>query len=378
MNIEKNILNVLQSNRCTGCTACVSACPMNALHVVHDKYGFLKPELDRSICINCGKCSSVCPVMCLPEQIEPCGYFYGWTKKKEVRSQSTSGGMFWELAQNMISQKGTVYGAVLDLESRTVRHMSTKQVPIERMMSSKYVQSDLSNCFEEVEGRLQNGEKVLFVGTPCQIYALKSRKLDKPDNLITVDFICHGVPSPQLFKDYLNVIGKNITAYSFRNKKVRGWSHPFISYKKGHISRFKIKSLDAYSVFFSENGLNPGCTECPFRNTHYSDFTIGDFWGYASHVADKQEIKQGISLCIINNEKGLRYFQEIKNKCELAPLQPKDIAYTYNNVKRRSIQGAIDFYDYYIENGYKNAVKRYANQSILTLIIERIHKKLAP
>ena len=218
-----NITDSLKKERCSGCLSCIDACPTNALYASKDYYGFVIPEIDKKKCINCGKCILACPYN---NKISTnyLGKTYAvLNKKNDIIKKSSSGGVFFSLAKKIIEQNGYVIGATMDRDFQ-VKHICIDSVEdIRKLQKSKYIQSDTNGIYRLVKKKLTSGKKVLFTGTPCQVYGLKSYLNDKNyDNLICMDVVCHGVPNQDFFNDYIKYLSKKegqIEDYEFRTKK---------------------------------------------------------------------------------------------------------------------------------------------------------------
>lgn len=277
--------------------------------------GFDYPVVDRTACIGCGACEKVCPVLCVPKGIDGTRAFGITVKNEEILQSSSSGGVFSLLAEAIIKDNGSVFGVETD-ENLRVQHTEAKSNDeLQRLRGSKYVQSDIKSNYRLVRKLLDNGKKVLFSGTPCQIAGLTTYlKRDYP-NLIKQDVICHGVPSPGAFEKYIVGLekntGKHIVAAYFRDKSI-SW----------HNSGLKIVFNDGSTVFESANSnpylkafiqnysLRDCCYDCRFKgNNHVSDITLADFWG-VQKVDPSIMDKRGVSLVLIHTEKGMKLFSE--------------------------------------------------------------------
>lgn len=305
------MIRITDNTACTGCTACVSACPVQCIVMRRDREGFDYPVANPDLCIGCGKCEAVCPVLNPLEPVQPIAAYAA--KVPEYVSGSSSGGVFPYLAANVIGEGGVVFGAVLN-DDLTVGHSEAEtKAEIERMRGSKYVQSDLYSVFEDARTYLDEGRKVLFSGTPCQIAGLNSWLGRKYGNLLTVEVACHGVPGPGVWGKYVEALGKRfkgkINDVSFKDKS-RSWMHYDFTVvnESGKFARPYMD--DPYMALFVQNMiLRPSCYSCTARGGRSGcDITLADMWTVSRLVKDMDDDK-GTSLVVANTCKGLEALQ---------------------------------------------------------------------
>lgn len=197
------MISIKDKKACCGCGACVQRCPKQCITLHEDSEGFLYPVADASVCINCGLCEKVCPVINQHTAHEPLQTFAAKNPNEAVRAASSSGGVFTMLAERVIKSGGVVFGAAFDQQWKVVHTCATTIGGLQKFRGSKYLQSQTNNTFKEAEAYLKQGRQVLYSGTPCQVAGLKRYLRKDYDNLLTLDFICHGVPSPGVFRTYL-------------------------------------------------------------------------------------------------------------------------------------------------------------------------------
>lgn len=312
---EKKHIVISDKVRCSGCTACYSACPSKCICMKADSEGFLYPEIDESMCINCGKCLNVCPYekagFTFKDDKEELGRCYAaYYNDEAIRYRSSSGGMFRAFADKVIEKGGVVFGAVFDKDF-TVKHTYAETLEdLVPMMGSKYLQSRVQGVFPLVRQFLDNKRLVLFTGCGCQIAGLKAFLGKDYPNLLTIDLICHGVDSPKIWREYLKALfpGEEVISVSFRDKST-GQDNSSI-YIKGKKSEFKIRGKKA--IYFKSwwFGLfaRPSCSACPFKNDNRtSDITISDCWGYKK-IAPELYDDKGLSSVVIHSKKGKEFF----------------------------------------------------------------------
>ena len=297
------MIKITDKSLCCGCTACMSACPAQCIVMRRDREGFDYPFVNSpDLCIGCGKCEKVCPVLNPAEAAEP-------LEARAVRSEqyvtdSSSGGVFPALAEQIIADGGVVIGAVLN-DDMTVGHAEAYDMPgVEKMRGSKYVQSDLYASYEDVRYWLSEGRKVMFSGTPCQVAGLH-KYLGKPyDDLVTVDVLCHGVPSPGLWEKYVKALekkhGARMENVRFKDKTA-SWRHYAFTTSLGSCPYMD----DPYmALFVQDMSLRPSCYKCAARGGRSgSDLTLSDLWS-VQHCAPEMSDDRGVSGVYVNSEKG--------------------------------------------------------------------------
>ena len=321
-------MNICKKNECTGCSACLNTCMHDAIRLIESEEGFLYPEIDESKCVDCKLCVKTCPVNCATDANSYKAVYAALDKSDEDRAKSTSGGIFALLAKHIIKQGGYVYGAALD-NDLVVRHVETHTFEcLDRLRNSKYVQSEIGYCYRQAKQRLSNGYQVLFSGTPCQIAGLRNYlKKDYP-NLLTIDILCHGVPSPGMFRKYIKseeeIANSKMTNMLFRSKVV-GWKKIFSMrmFENGMIANWG----DTFVPGFLKNYyLRDSCYSCVYATENrQGDITLGDYWGYKETPPEYiEDDDKGISLVIINSEKGQNAFRGIRREIALAKRTMED------------------------------------------------------
>ena len=298
--------------------ACMNICNNNAISSKQDEKGFYVPFIDDDKCIDCGQCTKICPVVNgVSYNLKKDSVVAAWAKDADIRKNSSSGGVFPVLAQHIIKQGGTVYGVALD-EAITVRHIDCEnKKQLDKLRGSKYVQSDTGYIYRDVKKRLSGGEKVLFSGTSCQIAGLNSYLKVSYDNLYTVDVLCHGVPSPLYFSDYIEYIqkkeGKPVKQVFFRYKNPTWASFSIRIIFQDCTEYTKSSYDDPYLCAFLKNYITRECCrECSYACVQrVSDITIADFWGYVSAKRSQKDTDEGISLVIVSSEKGQRLLDSV-------------------------------------------------------------------
>ena len=317
------MIEIRHNGDCCGCEACVQVCPKNCIDFSSDAQGFLYPEVNKESCIDCGLCEKVCPVINKTNQSKnnPSTLYAVKSHDDAVRKQSSSGGFFSLLADYVLTKGGVVYGAAFD-DAFNVYHSRVDDISdLHKLRGSKYVQSRIGKTFRECKDDLKAGKLVLFTGTPCQISALGHFLHKDYDNLIKVEVVCHGVPSPMVYQQYLketiikDVEDRTITKVNFRTK-LGSWKKYFFTVEyndRGEICEYKECVTDSLYMkgFLSDLYIRPSCFECPAKNfTSGADFTIADFWGQEYTFPEFDDDK-GVSAVFVNTDKAQTVFSQI-------------------------------------------------------------------
>ncbi len=312
---------------CCGCGACENVCPKNAISMKEDEYGFIFPVIDDKLCVNCRMCRNVCAFQNITENNSPLKTWVAVSKNKEGLKKSASGGVFYTLANAVIKENGCAAGAAFDDKFELSHIIAYDEKTLEKLQGSKYTQSSTGYVFREIKKQLLEGKKVLFCGTPCQVAGLRSFLEKKYDRLITIDLICHGIPSNKMFKDYIHYFETEksikVDQFMFRDKKI-GWG------KNGSViansgKRYRLfESAQSYFFLFANSMImRSNCYSCKYACSHRpGDLTIGDFWGIQREhpeLLKNEKINEakGISVIIANTEKGTRFIQEHRDLFDL-------------------------------------------------------------
>ena len=299
--------------QCSGCTACKAACPKQAITMVADHEGFLRPQIDAEKCVQCHACERACPVLHPTEPNASPTCYAARTKDETLRIVSSSGGIFTELARPILAKGGVVFGCVWEKPALVAIHAKAEtEDELAAMRGSKYVQSDLRDTYREVKAELQKGRAVLFSGTPCQIAGLNKYLGKSYDNLLTVEIICHGVPSPLVFEKYKQELGLPITV-NFKDK-AESWHNPTFSWtsSNGETSREKLYA-NAYALaFLRDLCLRPSCYDCQAKGGRSgADITIADFWGIEK-VCPELDDDRGTSAVLLHTPKGHQMWEALQ------------------------------------------------------------------
>lgn len=316
-----------------GCHACYNVCPKNAIEMHEDKEGFRYPKINDEKCIKCGLCEKVCPMINIAKNsnFEPPKVYAAWSKSQDIRLDSTSGGIFSELANQILDEGGYICGAIYNKEWKVEHILTNDKEELENIRSSKYLQSNINDVYRQIKEKLEEKVKVLFCGSPCQVAGLNNYLNRDYENLYTCDFICRGMNSPKIFTMYIHNLEEKYKAkvkkVKFKNK-IHGW-HNFstrIDFENGkvyignrYIDSFMVGYLK-YTAF-----MRPACYECRFKGfPRKGDITLADFWGIEK-INKKLDNDMGTSMVLINSNKGQELFKKIKNNIMFENIESQDV-----------------------------------------------------
>ena len=360
------MIKITDKNQCCGCTACANVCAHEAITMEPDALGFLYPKVDESKCVDCGLCDKVCAFNDNYDKSLnlPSPDVYGARHKDmDEVMKSRSGATFVAISDYILDNGEVVYGVGYKDHFRVAHKRATTRIERDEFRGSKYVQSDLTGIFKQVKEDLKNGLTVLFSGTGCQCAGLNAyigKKLR--ENLILVDIVCHSVPGPYLWSDYLNYLEYkhkgSIVSFNFRNKKKYGW--------RSHIETYVLDNGKEYSskvftnLFASCLVLRPSCSKCHFCNTtRPSDITLADFWDRGHNFPDINKDNKGESLLLINTEKGRAMFDVIKDKLDYFQTTTDKVMQTHLREPSKIHPQAKQFADYYEKYGFEQTMKHF-------------------
>lgn len=383
------MLELAGKSQCTGCTACASVCPQQCIRMVEDVEGFTYPKIvNVASCISCGACERVCPVLSQKEEKESLTRaFAALSKNDPIRMESSSGGVFSELSKIVLKSGGIIYGASYD-KNGSVKHISIDNIEaLGKLRGAKYSQSNLEDSFLTIKKQLDSGIKVLFSGTPCQVEGLKAFLKKDYDNLFCIDFVCHGVPSPLVWKKYVKYRtqidndNNNPPEYINLRNKESGWSNYSysveFSYSKG--KRYLCKnSEDLFMNLFVNNYiLRRSCSECYFKGySRVSDITLGDFWGIWD-INSEMDDNRGTSLVLTHSVKGEELFRVISGNIKSSQVTLEQASMVNPSLLQSSIpQPSRDkVLSEIIQNGFETVIPIFqSKQTVKTLLPVKIGK----
>lgn len=360
----------LNKDNCCGCGVCEKICAHSAITMVADDFGFLYPKVSVDRCVDCGLCERICPFNTkgTTQYDSPKAYAVRH-RDPEVVNQSRSGGFFTAITDSILQSGGIIYGAVVDEFVRVVHMRADSSAGRDRMRGSKYSQSQLCDVCNAVKRDLRNGKRVLFSGTPCQVEAITRFVGEKlRENLVTVDIICHGVGSPEVWRRFVEHIersaGRKIAQVDFRDKKKYGWNG---LHKESFL--FEKDSVRKYYpyTYYNDFHVRESCRNCPYTSIpRHSDITLGDLWGFEKVVPEWGKGNNGISLVLINSTKGLELMKDSEESIESQPID-------LSKVMQPHLQHPIEFDD--------SCRKKYSEEfrsMPFEVVLEKFHKVKRP
>ena len=354
--------NISHFTSCANCGACINICPNDAISVNSNDI-FFKMSVNEEKCIHCGKCIKVCPLNTFEPHLDLRTAYGGWSNDTEIVQRSSSGGAFSAIADYVLRNHGVVYGAAFSDDRKQVVFRSTKEVPIDEIRRSKYVESQPKYIFREIKQDLESGAFVFFCGSPCQVAGLKRFLNNDYPNLLTCDFACGGMASHKIYEDYLKKLEdqyhSKVRDVNFR-PKLYGWSlHAIkIDFENGKsYQNMGLYDPYMYSFVYGRTSIRENCLDCHFRDNHYSDMIIADFWKWNT-ISDLENSEKGISLIITNSKKGEEIIRGIKPEMTMKELPLQEAAYNCTPnppVSEESAAKRERFLDLYPEVGLHEA-----------------------
>lgn len=356
---------------CVGCHACQVVCPHNAISMTADASGFLYPVVDLEECTECGRCTRACPVLNPPPANSLPEAYACMACDDALREGSSSGGVFGLLGQQVVDAGGVVFGAVLDESLDVVHDWAESDESLSRLRRSKYVQSRMGDTYRRVRGALKSDRKVLFSGTPCQVAGLKSYLGRDYGQLLCVDIVCHGVPSPRVWNRYLEHLeglyqSKPVTA-AFRRKD-EGWREfsLAVGFDSGAEHRMTLREDPFLRAFLSDVCLRPSCHACRFKGLERSaDITLADFWG-VERVAPEMDDDRGTSLVLVHSAAGREAFGGV-GEALVSKSVSVEAAITHNAAAVRSARlnpRSAEFYKHLDSMAFDKLVEKYCSRSL--------------
>lgn len=379
------MIEINDKSKCCGCEACANNCPKRCITMVEDEHGFRYPNADKNTCIECGLCEQVCPILVGKKNEFGPDVYAVQNKNDLIRKKSSSGGLFSVLASYVIEQDGVVYGAYMD-SKQCVNHIEIEDKNgLDKIRGSKYLQSHINDSYKKIRQQLQEDMLVLFSGTGCQIAGLKSFLGKEYDNLITVEVVCHGVPSEKVFKKYINELeekkGNKVKSINFRDK-VEGWNNYniTITFDNGENISQKAMENEFMKGYIHNLYLRPSCKECQFKSmSSGSDILLGDFWG-VNELGEPWNDNKGTSVVFVNSKKGKELIEKVNdgiviesvefgfatqfNPCIIKPVEiSKDI---YDELESLCLKDAVE----------KNVVKKEVKVNFSSKVKSKIRRIL--
>ena len=365
---------------CSACGACLAVCPVEAIEMKASTDGFQYPAIQEDMCVGCGKCVKVCALRTTEEKCAPMAAYAAVGRCDDLVRSSASGGAFASLATQWTNEGGLVAGAVMDTDGKSIQvfhELADCTTGITRMQGSKYVQSDAWKCYKELMEALRQGKQVLFSGTPCQVSAVK-RITGNPDNLITMDLVCHGVPSLQMLNDYVKILNRRFRGKTkqivFRDKSTGKSFCARVDIAKGKkLRQLRIRAHHmSYYQYFLEGAIyRDSCYVCPYAHPErVADITIGDFWGIEKHCSDEiakrnAARKTDWSCLLVNTPRGKAFMEKYGQELELYLSETSHVAETNQqlNAPSKMPPKRTGILDLYRKKGYAAIEREYIHTS---------------
>ena len=373
--IASNRISVDDKSMCSGCGACQYVCPVNAISFIDDTEGYRVPNIKHSICIECGKCKIFCHLQ-NPVRVNMSKKTKHYAVKidDERRRHSRSGGAFVAISDYVLENGGVVFGATMNEEFKVSHICAVNKKERDMLCGSKYVQSNMENVFGKIANKLECGKRVLFCGPPCQVSAIaKVFSPEKYSNLLLMDFVCHGVPSPGLWSDYIKWVQqhykKNLIDIDFRDKEKYPW--------ESHVQRLEFEHKTVWSkrftnLFTSNLCLRESCYKCPYaRMERVSDFTLGDYWGI-DNIDNNFNDGKGISLLITRSSKASEIFEMIKGSIRYIDTTEHKLEHYNLQHPTNRPDGKDIFWKEYHQNGFEFVSNKYGRYDIVHRIKYKI------
>lgn len=377
-----------QKGDCCGCTTCMNVCPQNCISMETDNLGFLYPKIDEKKCIHCNLCKNTCAFGKVKESEDKNfpQVYAAKNKSENIHEKSSSGGMFIPLSDCVLQNKGSVYGAGYSDDFMVIHKRAINEEQRDEFVGSKYVQSDMKQIFSDVENDLKLGKEVLFSGTACQVHGLLSyldKKRCNTEKLFTIDIVCHGVPSPKMWREFLEKIQKlgQLDRLTFTSKEIA-------NELKGLKCIFKDRGplltgfyWTSYGKMFLKNYiLRESCYNCPYSSPYrrYADITLGDYWGL-DKVMPEFCHQKGISLLMVHTQKGEKLFNQIADRIDYRKTSVQDCLQPNLREPSKMPENRDVFLQIYNEKGYQKAYKMICPDSFvekLRQIKRRISSKI--
>ena len=396
---KQDIVLFEEKKDCCACGACMNICPKEAITMHEDEYGFIYPIIDQEKCVKCGMCKRVCAFQNIEEKNEPIATYVATSKNTKQKINSASGGIFAMMATYVLEKKGVVFGCALENQKGyfVSKHIAIQQKEeLPKLQGSKYVQSAIGKTYKEVLAYLNEGKLVLYSGTPCQIAGLKGFLGKSYKNLLTVDLVCHGIPSERMFNDYMQQEMKNRNAidiidYSFRDKN-KGWGENtkivFLNTNNDEREVYIPARLSSYNTFFLDALITrENCYSCKYAGGNRpGDITLGDYWGIEDVHPELSEkdgfiVEDGISCVIVNSKNGEQFCEDLKQYCFMKKSDYTKAAKRNKQLNKPSEkpEKRDELMNIYRENGYQaieNLFKgKYKKQRIIHYCFNKMPRR---
>lgn len=365
--------------KCIGCGICTKVCQKNAIRMVQDKYGFYYPQVDEELCVNCGLCEIKCPINSFKRtNFQYPETYMCWSNDEKIVKESSSGGIFTEISKYVLKHNGCVVACEMNADFECKHIIVKTEKDLMKVRGSKYTQSSMVEVVDKVKEKLDKKQIVLFCGCPCQVAALKKFVGKEYENLYTADLICHGVSSNEFFKKYISELekkyNKKIIEYKFRSNKKEFRKYVVKYVFEGGKKKYKLAINDSYMACYLKCAIyREACYDCQFNGfPRVGDITLGDYSGVSKNEVPKYAIKNGISCCLINNEKGQTLFNEIKSNIFFEKKDIEKMLKTNRNIINSSIRPSYrdDILNY--KDNIEVAQRKFCKYKLSSRIVNKL------
>lgn len=362
---------ICNHEKCHGCKLCESICPCDCIVMRVDEAGFVYPRIDISKCINCGKCKVVCPANNFSQK-KGNKFYVGYAIEKNVRASGSSGGIFGAFAKYIIKQNGIVYGAGFNGDLQLTWMKAECMSELEPLYRSKYIQCDMSGCYEDVKAGLETGRQVLFCSAPCNCQALKNYLNHTYENLILMDFVCHGVSSQKLFDKSVSYVVKKgycVDSFDFRSKEHKLNCSRVFCFQDKNKHRFGVYlNFPYYYLYMKYISFRKSCYCCQFAtNERCTDITIADYHMPMRYFPNENRLL-GASSIIVSSEKAYSVMQDINLR--LIEVRESDLIECNSNLQHATYsKKASEFNEDSAKLAFKLLLKKYGYYSMKTNVL---------
>ncbi|MBU5487103.1 Coenzyme F420 hydrogenase/dehydrogenase, beta subunit C-terminal domain [Clostridium sp. MSJ-8] len=366
---------ICSKDNCTGCYACYNICPKQCISMEEDEYGYIYPTIDEESCVNCKACEKVCPSnVPIDDFKKPMKTYASWSNDEKDRVTSSSGGLSSVIATYVVENGGYVFGAVYE-EGLNVRHIEVNNIEgLKRIKESKYTHSSIEDTFRNAKRLLNNNKDVLFVGTPCQIAGLLKYLGKTYDNLLTIDIICHGVPSNRMLQEYVrDTTSEKVDKVRFRSGTDNNFAITFLQNDK-IVYKKHFRESEYYMGFMEGMIYRENCYKCTYaRKERISDITLGDFWGIGEKIPFNHNVDKGVSVVLCNTDKGIAIVDKIKDRVFIEERTLEEAVFKNEQLNKptRRHPKRNQFLDLYKNKSFNKSIRKCLRRGFIKFKVKK-------